>query len=131
MTTTTTTWRRPYTKTYNYNDNVSTSRYKSEVETLNKRSCKYLRRSFDEKETAEALKEAKSKLAEMEKEESEKPHLTPLWKKHPYYYPVEHEYSLPHESSVWPESRPHFDLVSSYDVMIGYLGLRPQDRPQK
>ncbi|KAG0710069.1 hypothetical protein GWK47_023555 [Chionoecetes opilio] len=48
----------------------------------------------------------------------------PLWMKHPYRLPEEDIKVPPHESSIWPESVPHFNLVSSYDTMIGYLGLK-------
>lgn len=48
----------------------------------------------------------------------------PLWMKHPYRLAVEDEVVPPHESSIWPESVPHFNLVSSYDAMVGYLGLK-------
>lgn len=48
----------------------------------------------------------------------------PLWMKHPYRLPVEDEVVPPHESSIWPETVPHFNLVSSYDAMVGYLGLK-------
>ncbi|XP_064088865.1 uncharacterized protein LOC135203134 isoform X4 [Macrobrachium nipponense] len=49
----------------------------------------------------------------------------PLHLKHPYRLPVEDEVMPLHESSIWPEGRKHFDLVSSYDLMCGYLGLCP------
>ncbi|XP_068247291.1 uncharacterized protein [Palaemon carinicauda] len=49
----------------------------------------------------------------------------PLHLKHPYRLPVEDEVMPLHESSIWPEGRKHFDLVSSYDVMCGFLGLSP------
>lgn len=49
---------------------------------------------------------------------------TPLWMKHPYRLPVEDVSVPPHESSIWPSTVPHFNLVSSYDAMVGYLGLK-------
>lgn len=51
-----------------------------------------------------------------------------LRSKHPFKLPVEHEVVPPHESSIWPESRPHFDLVSSYDTMVDYLGIREKSK---
>jgi len=121
------TWRRPYSRTYQINSTLQSESYQPALESLNKRSAKHTTRHvYTVKETEEALSAAKSKLVEMEKED--KPIRTPLCDKHPYYFPVESVYTLPHEGSEWPESRPHFDLVSSYDVMVGYLGLRPQDK---
>ncbi|KAK8385697.1 hypothetical protein O3P69_016464 [Scylla paramamosain] len=58
----------------------------------------------------------------------DEPRRVPLWMKHPYRLPVEDIRVPPHESSIWPESVPHFNLVSSYDVMIGYLGLKHPQR---
>merc|ERR1712183_929102 len=131
------TWRRPHTRTYACNQAAVTESYVSARETVDALDKRSLRTAFNAKkekkeqsvhakETSEALQEAKEKLAKLE--EKAYPKTTPLYKKHPYYYPVEHVFSAPHESSIWPENRPHFDLVSSYDVMVGYLGLRPQDR---
>jgi len=42
---------------------------------------------------------------------------------HPYRLPVEDIVVPPHESSIWPEHVPHFHLVSSYDLMVGFLGI--------
>jgi len=120
------TWRRPHSRTYACNQAAVTESYVSARETVDALDKRSLRTAFNAKETSEALQEAKEKLAKLE--EKVYPKTTPLYKKHPYYYPVEHVFSAPHESSIWPENRPHFDLVSSYDVMVGYLGLRPQDR---
>jgi len=53
----------------------------------------------------------------------------PIWKKHPYYLDVEREYVPPAEDSVWPMERPHFHLVSSYDLMCKYLGLESLKSP--
>ncbi|MPC10847.1 hypothetical protein E2C01_003491 [Portunus trituberculatus] len=58
----------------------------------------------------------------------DEPRRVPLWMKHPYRLPVEDIRVPPHESSIWPESVPHFNLVSSYDVMVGYLGLKHPQR---
>ncbi|XP_071520990.1 uncharacterized protein [Panulirus ornatus] len=44
---------------------------------------------------------------------------------HPYRLPIEDEVMPLSEDSIWPEGRKHFDLVSSYDLMCGFLGLRP------
>jgi len=118
-------WRRPaYSKTYHL-DSLG-GRYKPLIDSLDRKAAKPPSLSYTVQETEEALKEAKLKLEEMEK--TDQPKRKPVWEVHPYYYPVEKEYSRPHDGSEWPESRPHYDLVSSYDVMVGYLGLRPQDR---
>ncbi|KAG7164966.1 hypothetical protein Hamer_G004696 [Homarus americanus] len=53
-----------------------------------------------------------------------KPGYQPIWMKHPYRLPVEDIRVPPHESSIWPESVPHFNLVSSYDLMVDFLGIR-------
>lgn len=42
---------------------------------------------------------------------------------HPYRLPVEDVRVPPHESSEWPSSVPHFNLVSSYDLMVQFLGI--------
>ncbi|KAK8747805.1 hypothetical protein OTU49_016618 [Cherax quadricarinatus] len=52
------------------------------------------------------------------------PGYQPIWMKHPYRLPVEDIVVPPHESSIWPENIPHFSLVSSYDLMIDFLGIR-------
>ncbi|XP_045600906.1 uncharacterized protein [Procambarus clarkii] len=57
-------------------------------------------------------------------DEVKQPGYQPIWMKHPYRLPVEDIKVPPHESSIWPEGVPHFNLVSSYDLMIDYLGLR-------
>lgn len=51
--------------------------------------------------------------------------ILPLHYKHPYRLPVEDEVIPPHESSIWPKGVKHFNLVSSYDLMCGFLGLLP------
>jgi len=72
-------------------------------------------------ETGTAAPGAQSFAEKDKKEEVER---VPLWKKHPYYEPFEEVKAPPHESSSWPQHRPHFHLVSSYDLMVGYLGIR-------
>ncbi|XP_042228924.1 uncharacterized protein LOC121870986 [Homarus americanus] len=57
-------------------------------------------------------------------EDEVKPGYQPIWMKHPYRLPVEDIRVPPHESSIWPESVPHFNLVSSYDLMVDFLGIR-------
>ncbi|KAF2362534.1 hypothetical protein FHG87_006709 [Trinorchestia longiramus] len=74
------------------------------------------------KDTGVKLAQEKAKLQELE----EKQFATrkPIWQVHPYYVPEDSKHVPPREDSVWPESRPHFHLVSSYDLMVGYLGLK-------
>jgi len=117
---------RPYTRVYEYNARAQADAYRPTLAALDKRAAKDSHRPLEPKETEEALNLARAKLQEMEeKQEAQK---VPLWRKHPYYVPVESERTSPHEGSVWPESRPHFHLVSSYDLMVGYLGLPLQAR---
>lgn len=56
----------------------------------------------------------------------EEPRVT-LSKLHPYRLPVEDVRVPPHESSEWPASVPHFNLVSSYDLMVKFLGIGCKD----
>ena len=49
--------------------------------------------------------------------------MTRLRRKHPFMLPVEAEVTLPHESSIWPHNRKHFDLRSSYDAMVDFVGI--------
>jgi len=92
---------------YNYNSNVMTNYYKP---------LTYSIATSTPAPGAQSFAEDKKEIEEVER--------VPLWKKHPYYSPVEQERVAPHESSIWPENRPHFHLVSSYDLMVGYLGIR-------
>lgn len=52
----------------------------------------------------------------------QEPKVSPLMM-HPYRLPVEDVKVAPHESSEWPETVPHFNLVSSYDLMVKFLGI--------
>jgi len=109
-----------HTRVWEYNPAHRTT------EATPEKTAKDGRRAFEPKATEEALQLARTKLQEMD--EKEQAQRVPLWRKHPYYVPVESERTAPHEGSVWPESRPHFHLVSSYDLMVGYLGLPHQAR---
>ncbi|XP_018024778.1 uncharacterized protein LOC108680469 isoform X1 [Hyalella azteca] len=74
------------------------------------------------KDTSAKLAAEKAKLQELE--EKQFPTRRPIWQVHPFYLHEDTVRVPPREDSVWPESRPHFHLVSSYDLMVGYLGIR-------
>lgn len=115
-------WDRPKPRVYEYNYKIQSDYYRPTVANLDTGKKDPQAKSFAERDTSAALQEAKAKLQEME--ERQFPQRQPLWQKHPYYVPEESIVVPPHESSIWPESRPHFHLVSSYDLMVGYLGIR-------
>ncbi|CAL4099973.1 unnamed protein product [Meganyctiphanes norvegica] len=101
------TYRRPTARMYNYNTNVMSNYYKPQTHYI---------------ETAATAAPGAQSFAEDKEVER-----VPLWKKHPYYMPIEDIKVPPHESSIWPEHRPHFHLVSSYDLMVGFLGIKKPD----
>lgn len=90
------------------------------------RSGRRLEREFDHEE-ADLRRYLQQKELLREKKEMmyypEEDVLYRLRRKHPYRLLVEDEVVPPHESSIWPRNRKHFDLVSSYDTMIDYLGI--------
>merc|ERR1719423_391715 len=87
-----------HTRVWEYNPAHRTT------EAAPEKTAKDGRRAFEPKATEEALQLARTKLQEMD--EKEQAQRVPLWRKHPYYVPVESERTAPHEGSVWPESRP-------------------------
>ncbi|XP_066954044.1 uncharacterized protein [Macrobrachium rosenbergii] len=57
-------------------------------------------------------------------DEVEPPKKRPLWSIHPYRLPVEDLMYPLDEEDLWPQLVPHFNLVSSYDLMCKFLGIK-------
>ena len=72
-------------------------------------------------------REMEQEIKEFARDPEEDP-IHRLRRKHPFRMAVENESVPPHESSIWPQNRKHFDLVSSYDCMVDFMGIRQKDK---
>ncbi|XP_018024780.1 uncharacterized protein LOC108680469 isoform X2 [Hyalella azteca] len=115
------TWQRPKPRTYTYNYQIQSAYYQPTLDNLDKAKKDPTAQTYAE-DTSAKLAAEKAKLQELE--EKQFPTRRPIWQVHPFYLHEDTVRVPPREDSVWPESRPHFHLVSSYDLMVGYLGIR-------